>query len=89
MNCGCRCLIDLVPKEMAKLVDVKVVVDGANGVGGGKLEELKGILTGLEIEVRNSGRRGEGVLNEKVGADYVQKEKVVPYGFGSNDVGIR
>lgn len=84
-----RCLMDLVPKGRAKLVDAKLLVDGANGVGGGKLEELKGILTGLEIEVRNLGRKGEGVLNEKVGADHVQKEKVVPCGFGSHDVGIR
>ncbi|XP_020266836.1 LOW QUALITY PROTEIN: phosphoacetylglucosamine mutase-like [Asparagus officinalis] len=84
-----RCLVDLVPKEMAKLVDAKLVVDGANGVGGGKLEELKGMLTGLEIEVRNLGRKREGVLNENVGADHVQKEKVVPYGFGSGNVGIR
>jgi len=81
--------MDLVPKGRAKLVDAKLLVDGANGVGGGKLEELKGILTGLEIEVRNLGRKGEGVLNEKVGADHVQKEKVVPCGFGSHDVGIR
>lgn len=89
MNGECRCLIDLVPKEMAKLVDAKLVVDGANGVGGGKLEELKGMLTGLEIEVRNLGRKGEGVLNENVGADHVQKEKVIPCGFGSDDMGIR
>ncbi|ONK69836.1 uncharacterized protein A4U43_C05F27240 [Asparagus officinalis] len=88
-NITVRCLVDLVPKEMAKLVDAKLVVDGANGVGGGKLEELKGMLTGLEIEVRNLGRKREGVLNENVGADHVQKEKVVPYGFGSGNVGIR
>ncbi|KAI3523749.1 hypothetical protein L1887_02122 [Cichorium endivia] len=31
----------------------------------------------------------EGVLNEGVGADYVQKEKVFPQGFGPSDVGIR
>lgn len=89
MNRGCSCLIHLVPKERAVLADGKVVVDGANGVGGEKLEELKGLLTGLEIEVRNLGRKGEGVLNEKVGADYVQKEKVVPNGFSSIDIGVR
>ncbi|KAG8502493.1 hypothetical protein CXB51_000134 [Gossypium anomalum] len=29
------------------------------------------------------------VFNDGVGADYVQKEKVVPRGIGSNDVGLR
>lgn len=64
----------------------KLIVDGADGIGGEKLESLKGLLNGLCIEVRNSGN---GVLNEGVGADYVQKEKVVPRGFGPADVGIR
>lgn len=70
--------------------DDKLVVDGANGIGGEKLLMLKEMLNlkGLEIEVRNSGREG-GVLNEGVGADFVQKEKVVPSGFSSQDVGIR
>ena len=71
---------------MNKMND-KLIVDGANGVGGEKLELLKKILNGLDIEIRNSGK--QGVLNEGVGADYVQKEKVVPCGFGPADVGIR
>nr|XP_011465184.1 PREDICTED: phosphoacetylglucosamine mutase isoform X2 [Fragaria vesca subsp. vesca] len=66
----------------------KLVVDGANGVGGEKLETLKKMFNGLVIDVRNSGKEG-GVLNEGVGADYVQKEKVAPSGFSSQDVGIR
>ncbi|OMO92470.1 hypothetical protein COLO4_17563 [Corchorus olitorius] len=84
-----RCLIDLIPNG-AKInkPDSTVVVDGADGVGGEKLEVLKNILTGLVVEVRNSGK-GEGLLNDGVGADYVQKEKVVPRGFGSHDVGLR
>ncbi|KAK9266888.1 hypothetical protein L1049_027147 [Liquidambar formosana] len=84
-----RCLMDLIPKErkISGVVD-KLTVDGANGVGGEKLEVLKKMLNGLLIEVRNSGKEG-GVLNEGVGADYVQKEKVFPCGFGPNDVGIR
>lgn len=82
--------MDLVPKEIiTDTVDKKLIVDGANGVGGAKLEELKKQLKGLVIHVRNSGKEGEGILNEGVGADYVQKEKVVPCGFGPNDVGIR
>ncbi|KAF8379129.1 hypothetical protein HHK36_028558 [Tetracentron sinense] len=83
------CLMDLIPKEMAALaMDEKLTVDGANGVGGEKLEELKKLLNGLVIQVRNDGKEG-GVLNEGVGADYVQKEKVVPCSFGPNDVGLR
>lgn len=70
-------------------MDVKLIVDGANGVGGSKLEDLKKMMSGLEIYVRNSGKKGEGILNERCGADYVQKEKVVPCGFSRDDVGIR
>ncbi|KAI3892058.1 hypothetical protein MKX03_030892 [Papaver bracteatum] len=43
----------------------------------------------LVIQVRNSGREGEGILNQGVGADFVQKEKIVPSGFGQIDVGKR
>lgn len=82
--------MDLVPNEVEKSgVDAKLIVDGANGVGGAKLEVLKEMLMGVEIHTRNSGKEGEGILNEKCGADYVQKEKVVPCGFGSDDVGVR
>ncbi|KAF9595772.1 hypothetical protein IFM89_003514 [Coptis chinensis] len=85
-----RCLVDLIPKEdtVTSKVDEKLIVDGANGVGGEKLEELKKLVDGLIIEVRNTGKEGEGILNERVGADFVQKEKVAPLGFSSNDVGI-
>ncbi|KAF9598859.1 hypothetical protein IFM89_031979 [Coptis chinensis] len=86
-----RCLVDLIPKEdtVTSKVDEKLIVDGSNGVGGEKLEELKKLVDGLIIEVRNTGKEGEGILNERVGADFVQKEKVAPLGFSSNDVGIR
>ncbi|KFK26037.1 hypothetical protein AALP_AA8G195100 [Arabis alpina] len=80
------CLIDLIPNN--KLEVSKLLVDGANGVGGEKIEMLKGSLKNLDLEIRNIGRDG-GVLNEGVGADFVQKEKVVPLGFGLNDVGMR
>lgn len=83
-----RCFIELIPNgQKINEADEKLVVDGANGVGGEKIEVLKKMLNGLLIEVRNSGKGG--VLNEGVGADYVQKERVVPQGFGSKDVGIR
>lgn len=84
-----RCLVDLIPNETkSSKMDNTVVVDGADGVGGEKLEVLKTMLTSLVIEVRNTGKGG-GLLNDGVGADYVQKEKVVPRGFCSNDVGLR
>nr|XP_027100860.1 phosphoacetylglucosamine mutase-like isoform X1 [Coffea arabica]XP_027100861.1 phosphoacetylglucosamine mutase-like isoform X2 [Coffea arabica] len=82
-----RCLLELIPQG-SRIVGTndKLIVDGADGIGAEKLESLKGLLNGLCVEVRNSGN---GVLNEGVGADYVQKEKVVPRGFGPADVGIR
>ncbi|EEF33592.1 phosphoacetylglucosamine mutase [Ricinus communis] len=84
-----RCLINLIPDGYKiKEADDKLVVDGANGVGGEKLEVLKKMLNVSFIEVCNSGQEG-GVLNEGVGADYIQKEKVVPEGFDSKHVGIR
>ncbi|KAL1195536.1 Phosphoacetylglucosamine mutase [Cardamine amara subsp. amara] len=81
-----RCLIDLIPISGNKIS--KLLVDGANGVGGEKIEELRESLSNLDLEIRNTGRDG-GVLNESVGADFVQKEKVLPLGFGSNDAGVR
>ncbi|EYU33036.1 hypothetical protein MIMGU_mgv1a003986mg [Erythranthe guttata] len=80
-------LMDNIPREnSSKDVNDKLIVDGADGVGGEKLEKLKSSLKYLSIDVRNYG---DGVLNEGVGADYVQKEKVVPRGFGPSDAGIR
>lgn len=66
-----------------------VVVDGANGVGAKKLYTLQQFLEGIEVNIRNSGREGEGGLNDSVGADFVQKEKITPSGFGGDDVGKR
>ncbi|EOA20296.1 hypothetical protein CARUB_v10000604mg [Capsella rubella] len=84
-----RCLIDLIPISGNNKFEIsKLLVDGANGVGGQKIEELRGSLSNLDLEIRNTGRDG-GVLNEGVGADFVQKEKVVPLGFGLKDVGMR
>ncbi|AES94391.1 putative phosphoacetylglucosamine mutase [Medicago truncatula] len=85
-----RCLMDLIPTERKVFdgVNDKLVVDGANGVGGAKLRILHNLLNVLDMEVRNSSE-DEGVLNDGVGADYVQKEKVAPRGFGSKDAGTR
>lgn len=76
------------PKETASSKSNNILLmDAANGVGGEKLHELKKMLMGIELLVRNSGK--EGVLNDGVGADFVQKEKVGPQGFGPSDVGMR
>lgn len=82
-----KCLLELIPQQNGTSdPNDKLIVDGADGVGGEKIENLKKMLSGLCIEVRNSGG---GELNEGVGADYVQKEKIVPRSFGSADVGKR
>ncbi|KAK6146419.1 hypothetical protein DH2020_020288 [Rehmannia glutinosa] len=82
-----RCLLDYIPQGNSNNnVNDKLIVDGADGVGGQKLENFKPRLSYLTVDVRNYG---DGVLNEGVGADYVQKEKVVPRGFGPADAGIR
>ncbi|KAL6532541.1 hypothetical protein OROGR_014511 [Orobanche gracilis] len=82
------CLMDYIPqRNHSNNVNDKLILDGADVVGGEKLQKLKAELSSLlAIDVRNCG---EGVLNEGVGADYVQKEKVVPRGFGPADAGIR
>ncbi|XP_078445810.1 phosphoglucosamine mutase-like protein [Wolffia australiana] len=86
-----RSLIELSGEEpMASGYDPVLLVDAANGVGGGKLKELVKLLgAGIEIHVRNCGEEGEGLLNEGVGADFVQKEKTIPHGFTAQDTGKR
>ncbi|GFP99631.1 phosphoacetylglucosamine mutase [Phtheirospermum japonicum] len=82
-----RCVLDYIPQgKSSNNVNDKLIVDGADGVGGEKLEKLKTKLSNLTIDIRNYG---DGVLNEGVGADYVQKEKFVPRGFSPADAGIR
>lgn len=58
-----------------------LIVDAANGVGAEKLLQLLKITPSLRLQVRNSGFEGEGLLNDGVGADFVQKEKIPPRGF--------
>ncbi|XP_037459451.1 phosphoacetylglucosamine mutase-like [Triticum dicoccoides] len=85
-----RHLLELTPDDKGiDDLNEKLIVDGANGIGGLKLEQIKSNLARLDILVRNSGKEGEGILNERCGADFVQKEKVLPLGFGPNDVGVR
>ena len=87
---GYQKLIDLNPKPHASLDGGKeaggVLVDGANGVGAQKLGDLAPgwAPLGLHVEVRNDGRGG-GELNHLVGADFVQKERQPPQGFGKEE----
>lgn len=85
-----RRMLELVPKDKGgDEVAKKLIVDGANGIGGVKLEQIKVELSGIDISVRNSGKEGEGILNHMCGADFVQKERVTPHGFNPEDVGVR
>ncbi|XP_073038428.1 phosphoacetylglucosamine mutase-like isoform X1 [Primulina eburnea] len=82
-----RLLLDCIPPGVCgNNMYEKLIVDCADGVGGEEIEELKTRLSDLKIEARNTG---VGVLNEGVGADFVQKEKIVPRGFGPSDFGAR
>ncbi len=68
----------------------ELIVDAANGVGASKLTRLQHLTTSLGLQVRNSGNEGGGLLNDGVGVDFVQKEKVLPHGFQlPADVGKR
>ncbi|KAJ3681632.1 hypothetical protein LUZ60_014205 [Juncus effusus] len=85
-----RTLMELAPAEnKINKEEKKLIVDGANGVGGSKLEEIIKNIKDLEIIVRNTGKENEGILNEKCGADFVQKDKFAPCGFGPDDLGVR
>ncbi|KAH6836135.1 hypothetical protein C2S53_002558 [Perilla frutescens var. hirtella] len=77
---------DQILTSFSKIVSDKLIVDRADGVGGEKLEKIKTRLGYLTIDVHNCG---DGVHNEGVGADFLQKEKVVPRSFGIADAGMR
>ena len=58
-------------------------VDCANGVGAKHLDSIVERLrsTGLNLKLHNTGGEG-GRLNDGCGADFVQKERIVPSGPG-------
>lgn len=90
LSSSVKTLMEMRPRVQKPGPDIEgVVVDGANGVGAKKLYTLEQFLEGVEVNIRNSGRDGEGGLNDGVGADFVQKEKITPSGFGGDDVGRR
>ncbi|KAL3698975.1 hypothetical protein R1sor_016997 [Riccia sorocarpa] len=74
-----RSLLDLGPSGVSERGPL--IVDCSNGVGAEKVTCLQRSLEGLnDMEIRNTGRNGE-ILNYLVGADFVQKEKVLPQNF--------
>ncbi|KAH7438381.1 hypothetical protein KP509_04G012400 [Ceratopteris richardii] len=82
ISSGFKCIVDMIPmrKNLASPSEL-VIVDGANGVGAMKLSGLQAIIPNVQLNVRNCGSEG-GILNELVGADYVQKERKFPQNFG-------
>ena len=74
-----------------------LVVDCADGVGGAKLRALAQRLGArLELDVRNAGGGGAGAggpgaggLNERCGAEHVQKERAAPRGCADVRAGAR
>ncbi|KAL8138752.1 hypothetical protein V2J09_004753 [Rumex salicifolius] len=84
-----RCLVDLIPEgTTTDKVGESLIVDGANGVGGDKIEALKDLCDGLEIEIRNTSKGG-AILEQGVGVDFIREQKIVPSGFGSSDIHFR
>ncbi|KAI5062150.1 hypothetical protein GOP47_0022689 [Adiantum capillus-veneris] len=80
---GFKCLLEMKPPGKGLITPWDgFIVDGANGVGASKLSRLQGIVKDLKLDIRNSGGEAEGLLNELVGADYVQKERKFPRHFG-------
>lgn len=56
-----------------------IVVDCANGVGASALDGIESLLQGSKIV----NRPGEGPLNQRCGADYVQKKRFMPHLYTS------
>ena len=70
--------------------ETRFIVDGANGVGASKLSQLQKFIPELKLDIRNSGMEGDGLLNDLVGADFVQKERAFPRNFAyPNDLDQR
>ena len=71
-----------------------LIVDCANGVGAQKLQVLAERLKGqsgaeLRVDARNVDTSHAASLNERCGADFVQKERRLPEGFQGTPDGAR
>lgn len=69
-------------------VNTTLHVDCANGVGAVKLQKMRPYLAshGLQLVLYNCG---DGKLNDKCGADFVEKEKTYPLGMSNIREGDR
>lgn len=80
------------PTALPPTATTPLYVDCANGVGAAALSKAAARLSSkgptggpasLQLHLINDGAPGHGGLNKGCGADFVQKEKVAPAGFGS------
>eukprot|EP00249_Psilotum_nudum_P022881 c28675_g1_i2 orf=97-1878(+) len=80
---GFRLLLELKPTQLNDCTSPtyyeRLIVDGSHGVGASKLFQLQKSITDLQLEIRNCPQ--DGVLNDHVGADFVQKGRTGPHGF--------
>lgn len=74
--------------SISPMLSQELTVDCTNGVGALKLAELASQLQplGLGLALRATG---DGELNGGCGSDHVQKERVLPAGFGPIEPGAR
>ncbi|XP_033633324.1 phosphoacetylglucosamine mutase-like [Asterias rubens] len=64
----------------------EISVDGANGVGALKMQQLCQHLNNqLKISIHNDGTHGK--LNDRCGADFVKVEQQPPYGMPTKEAG--
>lgn len=68
---------------IAPVLSKQLVVDCANGVGAVALATVKNVLSSASIV----NTPGDGPLNEKCGADFVQKTRAMPTVYGSEPAG--
>lgn len=69
--------------RIAPVLCGNLVIDCANGVGAFAIASVKGVLPSAVI----INKPEDGPLNEKCGADYVQKKKVMPKVYSTNAEG--
>lgn len=65
-------------KGVSKALTSNLVVDCANGVGASAMDGVKHLLPGVSI----INKPNDGLLNDKCGADFVQKKRVMPTVYG-------
>ena len=79
--------MDLKPSNGAHVCTEKgFIIDGANGVGATKLVELQKFIPELKLDIMNYGMEGNGLLNDHVGADFVQNKNAFPQNFAYSNV---